>query len=487
MPQASSLTVPSLLEATEALMRQPGGTAIIDAEDYKRGRATNIKDALDYAPGVFVQPRFGAEESRISIRGSGIQSTFHGRGLKLMQDGVPLNLADGGFDFQGVEPLTAQYIEVFRGANALEYGSTTLGGAINFVSHTGHTAPPLQTRFEYGSFDSFRGQISSGIVSGDQDAYFSFTQSSTDGFRDQSQQNSQRLFANFGFQLRPDLETRFYVTYVNTDSELPGDLTKMQLQADPTQAARVPAFLRGFQPVARFDRITSDWRRDFELLRIANRTTWKGDEESLSMGAFWSYKDLDHPILFVIDQVSNDFGFNLRYDNERDLFGKENHFVAGVAPTVGITDDKRFVNNFGQRGALFAESHQTAVNVDLFAQNSHYFAPDIALVTGAQFSYASRENSDEFPVSALNPDNSDQQDWTAFSPKLGLLWDVAPGAQIFANVSRSFEPPSFGELVNANNGGAGLIQLEEQTATTFEIGTRGRIEKASWDIAIIIP
>ncbi|MDP4790774.1 MAG: Plug domain-containing protein, partial [Verrucomicrobiales bacterium] len=85
-PRAITLTVATLEEAREELMRQPGGTAIVDAEDYKRGRATNLKDALDFAPGVFVQPRFGAEESRLSIRGSGIQRTFHGRGLKLMQD-----------------------------------------------------------------------------------------------------------------------------------------------------------------------------------------------------------------------------------------------------------------------------------------------------------------------------------------------------------------------------------------------------------------
>jgi len=58
---------------------------------------------------VFVQPRYGSEESRLSIRGSGLQRTFHGRGLKLLQDGVPLNLADGGFDFQAVEPLVSRY------------------------------------------------------------------------------------------------------------------------------------------------------------------------------------------------------------------------------------------------------------------------------------------------------------------------------------------------------------------------------------------
>lgn len=479
-PQAVSLTVPNIEEARAELMRQPGGVAIVDAEDYKRGRATNLKDALDYAPGVFVQPRFGSEESRLSIRGSGIQRTFHGRGLKLMQDGVPLNLADGGFDFQAIEPLAAQYIEVYRGANALEYGSTTLGGAINFVSHTGQTASPLQTRFEYGSFDSFRGQISSGIVSGDQDAYVSFTHSSTDGFREHSAQSNQRFFANLGYAINPELETRFFITYGKTDSELPGDLTKAQMLADPTQAARVPANLRGFQPVARFDRVTSDWKRDFELFRFANKTTWESGDEKITIGSFWSNKDLDHPILFVIDQVTNDFGLDVRYDNVADLFGKENHFTFGFAPTYGIAEDARFVNRFGTRGALFADSHQTSLNADLYAQNSHYFVPDVAFIAGAQLSYAERKNRDDFPV---GPNNSDTQDWSAFSPKVGLLWDIAPQSQVFANVSRSFEPPSFGELVDANNGGAGLIQLNEQTATTFELGTRGFSDKISWDIA----
>jgi len=92
-PQA--LTVPNIETAREQINRVPGGVDIIDAESYKKGRAANLKDVLDYSPGVYVQPRFGAEESRISIRGSGIQRTFHGRGIKLLQDGVPLNLADG--------------------------------------------------------------------------------------------------------------------------------------------------------------------------------------------------------------------------------------------------------------------------------------------------------------------------------------------------------------------------------------------------------
>ena len=46
------------IEAARVELEQvPGGTAIVDAEEYKRGRATTLKDALDYAPGVYIQPR----------------------------------------------------------------------------------------------------------------------------------------------------------------------------------------------------------------------------------------------------------------------------------------------------------------------------------------------------------------------------------------------------------------------------------------------
>ena len=72
----TSLTVPDIETKREELAQIPGAAEVIDADSYKHGRATTIRDALDFAPGVFVQSRFGAEEARISIRGSGIQRTF---------------------------------------------------------------------------------------------------------------------------------------------------------------------------------------------------------------------------------------------------------------------------------------------------------------------------------------------------------------------------------------------------------------------------
>ena len=473
-PDQPSLTVPNLEQARIDLNETPGGTAVVPAEEYKRGRATLLKDALDFAPGVYVQPRFGAEESRISIRGSGLQRTFHGRGIKMLQDGVPLNLGDGSFDFQAIEPLSAQYVEVFRGANALEYGSTTLGGAVNFVSETGYTSRPFGARLTLGSFNTIQGQLFAAGARGPLDYYVSLSHSSQDGFREHAEQSAQRLFANLGYRISPEWETRFFVSYVNTRSELPGAITKAQLEENPQEPQRNPFFV----PV---DVVRSNWRRDFELFRLANKTTYQVGDHRVSLSTFWSHKDLDHPILFWIDQLSNDFGLDLRYDNTAELFGHKNHFTLGISPTWGTVEDNRFRNNLGNRGTKFADSHQTAANFDVYLQNRFQVRSQLSLVLGGQISYAKRKNRDDFPVSAFDPNNSDEQDWWGYSPKVGLLWDITDEAQAFLNVSRSFEPPSFGELVNATDGG--LVQLEAQTATTIEIGTRGRSGRFAWDLA----
>ena len=479
--EGESLTSPSLEKLRERNANVPGGAEVIDAESYKKGRATTLKDALDYAPGVFIQSRFGAEESRLSIRGSGIQRTFHGRGLKLLQDGIPVNLADGGFDFQVIEPLSAKAVEVFRGANALEYGATTLGGAVNFLSRTGHDAPRISALFEHGSYESYRSQVAAADVAGPIDYYASLSLFSLNGYREHSKQANQRLFSNFGYQFHPDLETRFYFTYAKTDSELPGNITKAQLNEDPTKAAR--------SGVRVFDYIDSDWKRDFELLRIANKTSWRDGDHRLSVATYWSRKDLQHPILFVIDQLTNDFGAGLRYDFLGDVADHKNRFTLGFNPSWGVTNDDRFDNVRGKSGAKRAEMSQFASNLDLYAENQFWITKKTAISLGSQISYAQRTIEND--AVGTNAAYNNEQDWWGFSPKLGFLVEPTKNTQIFTNVGRSFEPPSFGELVGSNLSGfpnftltdTPAKDLEAQTATTFEIGTRGRSKHATWDLA----
>ena len=60
-----TLTVPSMTAAAADLARVPGGTGLVDGDTVRQGRASTLRDALDFTTGVYVQSRFGSEEARI--------------------------------------------------------------------------------------------------------------------------------------------------------------------------------------------------------------------------------------------------------------------------------------------------------------------------------------------------------------------------------------------------------------------------------------
>lgn len=441
-----SLTAASIEQAERELRLTPGGASVVDPKTFGTGRSSTLSDALGFAPGTFVQPRFGAEEARISIRGSGIQRTFHGRGLMLLQDGVPLNLSDGGFDMQAVEALGLQHIEVMRGANALQFGATTLGGAINFVSPSGHTADSLRLRGEGGSFGYYRLFGATGGATGDLDYSGSLAHYAQQGFRDWSKQVNTRLFGNVGLRINPDLETRIYFAALDSDSRLPGTLTKAQLESNPRQANA--------------GNVAGRQKRDFPLFRISNKTTLRLGEGWLEASAFYSYKDLFHPIFQLLDQVSNDYGAGLRYVMDSALAGRKNRFVAGIQLHAGTIDDDRFQNVGGAAGAPTATSDQQATDLSLYFENQHYFSPQWVAVVGAQATRATRKLEDRFLV---NGDNSFDAHYNQVSPKLGVRYEWSPQIDLFANLSRSFEPPTFAELA----GGPGITQVKAREASSI--------------------
>lgn len=457
--QEPSTTAPTIQEAQRRVETTPGGVNVLDAEDYRAGRAATLDDLFDFTPGVFAATRFGYEEARISIRGSGIQRTFHGRGLRVLQDGIPVNLADGSFDMQQIEPLAARYVEVFRGANALQYGASTLGGAVNFVSSSGHDAPRLLTRAEGGSFGYFRGQIASGLPMDGADYYLSLTNLEADGYRDHADQKNGRLFGNLGFKVGAEAENRVYLTYVQTDSELPGSVTRSVMRQDPERAN--PANVAG------------DQKRDFDFLRVADKLTFTLGESRLDLSLGYTHKNLDHPIFQVIQQESDDLVFHGAYVHET----REAIFTTGLMSTYGRTDEHRYVNLGGNTGAETADQDLSVLSVEVFAQYQRYVTTSLVLVAGLQAVATRMELDDHFGV-----DNSDEDVFKGLNPKIGLLYDLAEKRRLFLNLSRSMENPSFSEI--ANNAAGGLTFPEEQSAWTVELGTRGTSGIFSWDAAV---
>lgn len=458
---AGDPTAPDLAEKKAEFAHIPGGAAVLDAETYKNGRSSTLQDALGLATGVFVQPRFGAEEARLSIRGSGLQRTFHGRGLLLMQDGAPINSPDGSFDFQSIEPLAIDHIEVLRGANAWRYGAANLGGALNFVSPTGKTAPPVTLRLEAGSFDYQRLYAAFAQDFGAWDAFVSLNDYAQDGFRDHAHQDNQRYFANLGGRINERLSTRFYLSHVQTDSDLPGSLTKAQLRQNPEQASASSR--------------SGDQQRDFTLNRLGNISVLELDAgHSLELASYYSEKSLFHPIFQVLDVDYEDYGLRLSH-KWHNLSGWR--WQGGLDAGQGRSWDSRYVNNAGHRGQKRNELHQTARNLNLFGELEIPLAERWALLAGAAWQHQERDVDDRMVVGR---DESFNRTYLGRSGRLGLRHDLSEEVQLFGNFSQSFEPPTFSELT----GGQVITANDAQKANTLEVGMRWNRADLELDLAV---
>ena len=149
------------IEAQRALT--PGGVTVVEDEDLYRRHVNGLADMLRYVPGVWAESSSGSEELFFSSRGSNLDATDYDKnGIKLLQDGLPVTTADGNNHNRVIDPLSARYASVARGANALTYGASTLGGAIDFTSPTARNSAPLSVFLNGGSYGSLNGRATFG-------------------------------------------------------------------------------------------------------------------------------------------------------------------------------------------------------------------------------------------------------------------------------------------------------------------------------------
>jgi iron complex outermembrane receptor protein len=448
-------------DAKAQAAKVPGGTTVVEADAFKDKLAVSLRDALTFAPGVYTQPRFG-QEVRIAIRGSGLSRGFHMRGLTLLQDGIPINLADDNGDFQELDPQVFERIAVYRGGNALRYGGSTLGGAIDAQTPTGHTRSGIVGRIDGGSFDTLRTLASFGHADARGDMFAALTTDRSEGDRDHSDRSAVRFTGNIGLRLGTRVETRFSASANHIEQRLPGSLTLAQALATP--ALSLPANIAG------------DQQRDIDSLRLQNRTAVAFGRARLAFGGFYNAKQLFHPIFQVIDQKSADRGVFASLN----LAGGAWSLTLGTQARFGTVDARQFVNLAGRRGALTADADYSAQTINSYVEGRVQTLPGLSLVLGGIHSHGERKIANR-----LAPARSGKAVFNAFSPKFGMLYEPAADLQFYANYNRSVEFPGFGELSQTPATGLpGFTPVRAQRAWTAEVGARGSRGIASWDISL---
>ncbi|MFJ4142663.1 TonB-dependent receptor family protein [Pseudomonas sp. NPDC089734] len=474
--------------AQEEAKKVPGATNVVDLDSVEQGRVANNEDVFKYQPGIYAKAA-NNEGAKISIRGSGINRApgSHASGLFEMLDGLPLT-GPGGTPYELKEPLWLSHVDVRRGANGFDQGSLALGGSVNYLTRTGYNAPKLQLRYEVGSHGYTKRQISSGQVLGDLDYYVSLTDSSYDGFQDQSSGNSKGIAANVGYRFNPNIETRFYFRYRETDNDTPGRITRDQIRHDPRAAntLNVARDSKRLQP-------GSTW--------LANKTTFYLDDNA-RIEAGLVYHDYPMDLREGTNRLKvayTDVSGTLNYIRQDELAGHQSITTIGLRTTKGLPNNgaSEYVriptgNTAGYAvGAKTRDYSYLGSDTVLHMGNDLELVPDLWLTTGVAAIYTRRETEVTYPE--VNEPVS-THDWD-YAARLGLRYDFTPQLQVYGNLSRSVEPPHAWSMIWGSNrffpAGSGAatglqsvgVELDNQTATTLELGGRGEAWLGRWDLA----
>jgi iron complex outermembrane receptor protein len=466
----------------------PGAVTVVDSAELFERNVTGLADMLRYVPGMWAESAAGQDDLLISSRGSNLDSTDYDKnGVKMLQDGLPVTTADGNNHNRVVDPLSAQYAVIAHGANALTYGASTLGGAIDFTSPTGRTSPPLDVFVNGGSFGQLNSRVSAGLASDTLDGLVTLETKNWDGYRDHSSQYRKGAYANVGWQVSDAVTTRLYGTYLDNRVKLPGTLTRAQMDADPDQAS--------------VQALGGDYGKKVEARRFASKTTWQiNASSSLDFGLSYETQSLYHPIVdrvlvdfdgpgpmppvevfsLIIDTDHRDFGAMARYH----LQAGDHNIVTGVNFGDGSVNGGNYRNNSGKLNGITDYVHNEADSLEVFAVDRWRVAPAWTLVYGGQYADADRnvKTTNAASGSLRNPKAS----YSSFNPRVGVIYSLGNDNEIFGSVSRTYEAPTTFELeddVRANNS-----TLDAMHGTVAEAGVRGAGALSSggrwhWDVA----
>ncbi len=268
-----SLTVPTAQQALNEIQRTPGGVAIVRAEDYKTTTpAATLKDVLDYVPGVFVQPKWGEDSPSVDPRLGPVaqfpparRAALHGRHpdqhrrrLRRFPGDRPdrLPLCRG---LQGRERAA-----LWRG---LARRRDQLRHAVGARCAAGRVQPrPRLVRLRAAPRRRPQAPTGRGTASSPP------RRQRADGFRDHSDGHAFRGSGNIGYQITPDIETRFYFNGNNVRQRIPGSVTKFSALNTPQTAAA--------------NNVLNDQQRNIDTLRFANKTTARFGDTTVEVGAF---------------------------------------------------------------------------------------------------------------------------------------------------------------------------------------------------------
>ena len=434
----------------------------------KKSNNLNLNSAIESVPGVTaLSDQNFAQDTRLSIRGVGLRSSFGIRGVKVFFDGVPESTPDGQAQLDAIDLIFLSRIDIFKNPTPSVFGNAS-GAAINLISNPISNKSKNKFNICLGSYDSRKVNVE---LNGIQKSFkwrINGLHKFSKGFRQHSSAESNIL--NMGAEFIANGNQRIKISLNNLFSPFsydPGSLLLQEANEDRSMARTSNV---------EFDSGESVFQSKFSI--IYNSSIFK--KYDLKSYFFYKKRQFQNKLPFQSggqNEIKRDYiGFSFVLDKESIFFSNNNKISIGFEYLDQSDLRSRYDNILGKRGQLAYKKDEIYRSFGLFFDNILKFK------NRHIFKFAIRYdlNLIGFKDYIIKGDG-DFREYHSISPSTGLKFEIFNDFQLFSNFSQNFETPTLYELGNnpQNTNGEGINNnLEPQNSFSGEIGFEGKLGKA---------
>jgi len=461
----------------------PVAIDVVDQEDIQNGQLQmTLSESLIRVPGITAQNRTqSAQDPQISSRGFGARSSFGVRGIRVYVDGIPLTMPDGQGQ-PGVVDLSAiKSVEVMRGPFSALYGNSS-GGVIQLFTEDAPKSPVVGGTAMFGSYNTTRQVMdAAGQIDG-LEYLLNVSNFETDGYRDNSESDKQAATAKFKFNISDDTKLTTLVNWFEQDAQDPVGLDRARAFNSSLRDSVVPAALFANTSVERsHTQIGFNFEHAFNANNKISLIPYIGTRKNAQILTTTPTATTLGTTTARLSEIDREFyGMDARWDNSGVMGSMPYNISIGL--TYGKSTDDRLDTNILVAGApssaLNRREENISSNFDQYVQGKLSVSPTVDLHAGARQTKVRLKVNDKF-TTAGSPgqgDNSGSVEYQKTTPVIGATWKATERINLYANLGKGFETPTFIEAAfdNVNTGVASKpnLSLKASESDSLEIGAK---------------
>jgi Fe(3+) dicitrate transport protein len=449
---------------------------------------------------------------------AGLQLNIGGRGLDPNRT-ANFNTRQNGYDISAdvlgypesyyTPPAEAlEEIQVVRGAASLQYG-TQFGGLLNFKMKEPVADKKIQlvSRQSTGSFNMFSSFNSLSGSIGKLSYYTYFHHKQGDGFRPNSDYNSNNAFTHLGYQINQKTKISLEYTYLNYLAQQAGGLTDANFEIDPKFSNRTRNWfqinwhLAALKLNHKFSTKTDLSVIVFGLSAGRNALGYRGNPVNLNGNPVSEQDPKDelgnfiYPRDLIVGKFKN-YGTEVRLLSRYKVKDKDAVFLIGTkfyrsqntsrqgVGSIGTNADFSFKSNLFPDYANQSDFSFPNLNASFFGENIFFVNDKISITPGFRFENIRTESDGIYnqvvydnaqnPIAnrQLSDNRSLNRSFLLFG--IGASYIPSKNVELYANISQNYRSVTFNDIRVVSPTFIVDPDISDEDGYTADFGARGR-------------